>query len=116
MDIESIKQVWHDLRCFKLFPKSRRTPQAQAKTRRRRTHYWNSVAREYANWCKRLSRTDYRWHIITYKDGTQELAYIKLRQDGILSGMLPDAYRGILIPRRLGVVWYSQVKNTRIAF
>ena len=116
MDIESIKQVWHDLRCFKLFPKSRGTPQAQAKTRRRRTHYWNSVAREYSNWRKRLSSTDFRWFVITYKDGTQELAYIRLRKGGILSGMRTDAYRGILIPRRLGAVWYSQVKDIRIAF
>lgn len=116
MNTELIKKVWHDLRCIKLFPKRRGIPQGVPSTRRKKTYYWNSVAREYSNWCKRLSHSDYHWRIITYKDGTEELAYIKLRQGGFLSGMLPDAYRGILIPRRLGVVWYSQVKDTRIAF
>lgn len=116
MNTESIKKIWHDLRCFKLFPKRRGLPQEQPRTRRRKTYYWNSIGREYSNWCKRLSCTDFRWFIITYKDGTEELAYIKLRQGGILSGMLPDAYRGIIIPRQLGVVWYSNVKDIRIAF
>ena len=116
MNTELIKKVWQDLRCLKLFPKSRRIPQGKAKRGRRRSYYWNEVARKYECWCKRLMRTDYHWYVITYKDGTKELSYIRLRQGGLFSGMLPDAYRGILIPRRLGVVWYSQVKETRIAF
>lgn len=77
---------------------------------------WGNVQRKYGNAKKMLLSSDYRWRIITYDDGSKELAYLRVLKDGIFSGMYPAIYRGAIIPRMLDIVTFSHIRCIELAF
>ena len=105
-----LKSYWNDLRCFTLFPKRYKTPQGLS------AEHWHKVTREYGNMQKRLRQSDMRWRIITYDDGRRELAYLKERSGGLLTGMTPAIYRGIIFPKMIRIGQFAHIKDIRIAF
>lgn len=99
---------WQDLRYFRLFPK-----------RYKLTHYgdadyWHNVSREYGNFKKRVDSCDYHWYVITYKDGSRELAYFKVWR--IVNPHGGRLYRGAIIPRYWGITQQEHVRDIRLAF
>ena len=78
--------------------------------------YWRSELRRYGNVEKRLLSSDYRWYVLEFKDGHNELAYLRVLQGGFFSGLSPAIYRGCLIPRRLDFVTFSNINKIRLAF
>ena len=107
---EEIKNYLADLRHFKLFPRRYKTPQG------RPLSYWTEVSRRYGNTMKAINGCDYHWRIITYDDGRRELAYLRVLQDGLLSGAYPSIYKGIVIPRRISYGTFAHIKDIRLAF
>ena len=110
MDIDTLKLIMGDLRHFTLFPR-RRKP-----ARKGDAEYWRAEMRRYGNVMKRLLASDYRWYILEFADGTKELAYLRVLQDGFLSGKSPAIYRGIVIPFMLDYATFSNITNIRLAF
>ena len=111
MKKERIKYIWNDLRCVTIFPKKYRregTTQTEA--------YWRGVIGRYNNMQKLLNSSDYHWRIIEYDDGHKELAYLRVLQGGLLSGLYPAIYRGVIIPRRVRYDTFSHVRRIRLAF
>ena len=107
---ERLKDILDDLRLLVLFPK---------RYGARGTHtpaYWRGMAQAYGDMEKRLLSSGYRWRVITYDDGHQELAYIRVLRGGMLSGKFPAIYRGLFLPRRIGLETFSRIKDTRLAF
>ena len=95
----TIKEAITILRNYRILPKRYDTPQGLS------AEYWNSIMRKYGNTMKELQNSEYRWRSITYKDGHKELLYLKVRQNGMLSGLSPGIYRGAIIPHLLGYAW-----------
>jgi len=110
MTKEQLQHYLADLRCLTLFPKRYDAPQGRTK------EYWSAIMRDYSNEQKRLRSTDYRWYIISFDDGRRELAYLKVRAGGLLTGKYPAIYRGILIPRMLRYETYAHITKIRLAF
>lgn len=107
MDLSQLKYHLQDLGCLRLFHKRRKIP---------KDCDWHIIMRAYGNQLKRIRSTDWRWYVITYHDGGRELMYLKVRQGGILSGLYPAIYRGILIPKMIGYDEYATIKDFRLAF
>ena len=104
-------QSWlRDLLCYTPFPKRYATPQGKS------SRYWSKVMRRYGNTIKQIESSDYHWRIITYKDGRRELAYLRVLQGGLFSGLYPAIYRGLIIPHRIGYGTFSHITNIRLAF
>lgn len=74
------------------------------------------VAQRYGDMQKKILSSDFHWRIITYDDGHKELAYLRVLQGGLFSGMYPAIYRGLIIPHRIGHGTFSHIKNIRLAF
>lgn len=109
--------ILNDLRYYHIFPKRYAQPlDAVPSDARGRARYWRAVSKRYGDEEKRLSCTDYHWHIITYKDGRKELAYLRSLKGGLFGGGTPAIFRGILIPRKMSHTTYSCIENIRLAF
>ena len=93
-----------------LFHKRYKPPKGKSRA------YWQGVMRRYGNTQKELSSTSYRWRIITYDDGRRELAYLKERAGGLLTGISPAIYRGFIFPRLIGYGTYAHIKTIKLAF
>lgn len=110
MDIDTLKLIMGDLRHFTLFPR-RRKP-----ARGKDVGYWRAEMRRYGNAEKRILSSDYHWYILEFADGKKELAYLRVLQDGFLSGKSPAIYRGIVIPFLLDYATFSNITHIRLAF
>ena len=77
---------------------------------------WRSELRRYGNAMKRILSSDYRWYVLEFKDGRKELAYLRVLQGGLLSGLSPAIYRGIIIPHMIDYVTWSSIDRIRLAF
>ena len=110
---EIFYQIVHtieDLRYVKLYRKQYPVPQGKGED------YWRDVMRRYGNFEKKLRGSYYRWHVIEYKDGRKELAYLRVLKNGIFSGMCSAIYRGLLYPHRITHVQFDAMKTIRVAF
>lgn len=99
-----------DMRYIKLYRKQYPVPQGKGED------YWRDVMRRYGNTEKRVKCSYYHWHVIEFKDGRKELAYLRVLQNGIFSGMASAIYRGILIPHRITYPQFDAIKEIRLAF
>ena len=100
----------HDLRYVKLYRKQYPVPQGKD------DDYWRGVMRRYGNFEKQLKGRYYRWHVIEFKDGRKELAYLRVLQNGLFSGMASAIYRGVLFPHRVTFPQFDAMKDIRVAF
>ena len=100
----------HDLKCLTLFPKRYKTPQGKS------SEYWGQVMRRYDNMGKKISCSDYHWRIITYDDGREELAYLRVLKGGLFSGLSSAIYRGPFIPHMISYGTFSHITDIRLAF
>ena len=107
---EKYDYILDDLRHFTLFPRSYGAVQGRS------AEYWSAVSRRYSQAMARVDSTDWRWHVIQYKDGREELAYLRVLSNGFLSGRRPALYRGIVIPRRIELGTFDHIKEIRLAF
>ena len=105
-----IVNLLDDLRYIKLFRKQYPVPQGKGED------YWRDVMRRYGNFEKELKGGYYHWHVIEYKDGRKELAYLRVLQNGLFSGMYSAIYRGLLFPHRITHPQFDAMKEIRIAF
>ena len=110
MDKQEFKNFLSDLRYLTLFPRRYRT------SGRRPADYWHEVVRDYKNAEKMLDSSDFRWMVLEFADGPKELAYLRVRQGGFLSGYASAIYRGLIIPRRIDYVTFSHSDRIRRAF
>lgn len=110
MTKQDIKNFFADLRHFTLIPARYKDLPGQG------AEYWSGVTRKYCNIEKRISASDFRWYVIEFLDGHQELAYLRVLQDGFFSGKAPAIYRGMIIPRRIDYVTFSHIIQIRLAF
>ena len=110
MDTRAIKYFLADLRCLFHLPRRYRAPQGKDE------HYWRGVVGRYKDMEKTIDSSDYHWRIIEYTDGRRELAYLRVLQKGLLSGMYPAIYRGLVFPRRIGDDTFANIKRIRLAF
>lgn len=108
MRMTEIKQTLQSLRNYRLFPKRCKPLLGKSDS------FWRRIGGQYGDFMKKLNGSDYHWRVITYKDGSKEIAYLKVRQGGLLSGMYPAIYRGVVIPRRLTYDWFAQVKEIKL--
>lgn len=100
-----------DLRFLVLRPKKYGMPPDYPTETMARGTYWRKTIARYDTTMKRLRGRCYHWYVITYIDGRQELAYLRVLKLGIA----PAIYRG-LIPRLLSTTQYANIKNIRLAF
>lgn len=105
-----LMNIFADLRHVKLYRKRYPVPQGKG------DDYWRDVMRRYGNLEKELRGRFFRWHVIEYKDGRKELAYLRVLQNGVFSGLAPAIYRGILIPHRVTFPQFDAMKEIRLAF
>lgn len=110
MTKQDIQNIMADLRYLTLFPRKYRTPRGRA------ADYWRGVSRSYGNAQKVIETSDYHWRVIEYRDGHRELTYLRVLKGGLLSGLYPAIYRGLIIPRRIGIATFSQVRDITPAF
>ena len=99
-----------DLRYVKLYRKQYPVPQGMS------DDYWRDVMRRYGNFEKEIKGGYYRWYVIEFKDGRKELAYLRVLQNGIFSGMRPAIYRGLLFPHRVTHAQFDAMKDISVAF
>ena len=128
MNIDTIKHYWTEyLRYFKLWPKRERGappdmpprcyPRENPEGYKAWQEYWRNIGRQYGNFVKKLDCSAYRWYVITFKDGSKELAYLRVVPKGFWGRYQPPyLVRGLLFPRRLDSWHYAHFKSTRIAF
>lgn len=110
MDKQEFKNFLSDLRYLTLFPRRYRT------SGRRPADYWHEVVRDYKNAEKLLDSSDFRWRVLEFKDGHKELAYLRVRQGGFLSGYASAIYRGVVFPRRIDYPTFANIDRIRLAF
>lgn len=99
---------FRDIRHARLFPLRYGTTMGKTQ------EYWAKVAREHGNFKKRVDVTRYRWWVITYRDGRQELAYFRVRRAVNPHG--GRLCRGIIFPRIWSVADHEHTKDIRLAF
>ena len=99
-----------DLRYVKLYRKQYPAPQGMGED------YWRGVVRRYGNFQKQLGKGCGDWYVIEFKDGRKELAYLRVLQNGIFSGMRPALYRGLLFPHIVTHVQFDAMKSISLAF
>ena len=100
----------HDLRYIKLYRKQYPAKQGMD------DDYWRDVMRRYGNFEKKIKGGYHRWYVIEFKDGRKELAYLRVLQNGLFSGMASAIYRGLLYPHRITHVQFDAMKDIRVAF
>jgi len=108
MSKEYLKYFLRDLSRFKLFHK-RYKP-----TKGGDAEYWKKTSRAYGNFCKKVRCSDYHWYIITFKDGREELAYLRVWTLFIPHG--GRLCRGYFFPRYWSLTDYEHTKDIRLAF
>lgn len=77
---------------------------------------WRAEIRRYGNAEKRILSSDFHWYVLEFKDGRKKLAYLRVLQGGLLSGLAPAIYRGRIIPHRIDYVTFSRIKEIKLAF
>ena len=102
--------ILSDLMLLRVFPRRYGTPIGRG------NEYWMEVSADYADYEKKLLASDFRWKVITYDDGREELAYLRVLKGGMLSGIYPAIYRGLIIPRRIELGTWARIKKIRTAF
>ena len=107
---EELLSIIHDLRYFTLIPRRYRTARGKGE------EYWSKVMRAYKNAMKEIGSMNTHWHVIEYKDGHCELAYLRVLQGGIFSGLRPAIYRGVIIPRMVRFGTFDHIDRIRLAF
>jgi hypothetical protein len=75
-----------------------------------------ALIRRYGNAEKRILCASSCWHVIGFKDGHKELAYLRVLRDGFFSGKGPAIYRGRFIPHRIDLATFHNISNIRLAF
>lgn len=105
-----IKDIIKDILHVTLRPRRYATPQG------RTDDWWRGVMRRYANTEKRIESSSSKWYVILYDDGRLETARLRVLHGGLISGISPAIYRGMLIPRRIGYGTFSHVKDLWLAF
>jgi len=105
----TMKDLLSDLRHFTLFP--RRYPALRGMGH----DFWAGVVRRYRNAEKEIADADSPWFVIEWRDGGQELAFLRVLKGGFLSGRYPAIYRGFW-PRRLSYSDFSRIEAIRAAF
>ena len=110
MTKQDIKNILDDLRHIAIFPARYKNPRGTG------TEYWRGVLRKYCNTEKRICASDFRWYVVEFVDGNKELAYLRVLRDGVFSGKVPAIYRGMIIPRRVDFVTFSNIDRIRLAF
>ena len=99
-----------DLRYVKLYRKQ--YPAEKGKSE----DYWRNVVRRYGNAVKEIKCGYYHWYVIEFKDGRKELAYLRVLQNGLFSGMRAAIYRGLLFPHIITHVQFDAMKDISLAF
>ena len=99
---------WQDLRYIRLVHRRYKT------THYGDPDYWHKVALDYNRFKKRVDNTDYRWYVVTYKDGRKELMYFKVWRIVIPHG--GRLCRGVIIPRYFDITDYEHIRDIRLAF
>lgn len=99
-----------DLRHLTIFPRKYTAPKKKA------ADYWTGIVKEYKNTEKVLDSSDFHWRVLEFADGHKELAYLRVLQGGLLSGYSSAIYRGLVIPRRIDYVTFSNIDRIRLAF
>lgn len=99
-----------DLRYLTPFPRRYKPPGGRPLV------FWDKVMSSYGDTQKGLAYSGYRWRVICFDDGRKELAYLKVRAGGLLTGKTPAIYRGIIIPRLLTYATFAHIKSIRLAF
>ena len=107
---KQLHYIIQDLRRVTILPRRYDTPKGKDDA------YWRERNREYADYEKVLRASDLRWRVITYDDGHEELAYLRVLQGGVFSGLYPAIYRGVILPRRIELGTWARIKDIRIAF
>ena len=107
---QTLLRLIGDLRYLTLFHRRYKT------TRGEGGDYWRSEIRRYGDAEKRILCASTCWHVIEFKDGHKELAYLRVLRDGFFSGKGPAIYRGRFIPRRIGFATFSNITDIRLAF
>ena len=102
--------IINDLLRFKPFRKRYETE------RGRDSGYWSGVARRYSSALALVESLPWRWYVIAYRDGREELAYLRVLNGGLFTGKRPAIYRGAIIPHRICLGTFAHVKELRIAF
>ena len=108
MITERIKDIWEDLRYVTLFPRRYETLQGMGED------YWREVNHRLAQTKKRVDTCDWHWYVIEYKDGHKETTKLRVSKAGPFSGAA--LYRGVIIPRHVGIGTFDHIKNIRLAF
>lgn len=104
------KTIVGDLLRITLFPRRYGTP------RGRTDEWWRGVMRRYGNAEKDIESRPWSWYVISYDDGREETARLRVLHGGLVSGISPAIYRGAVIPRRIGFGTFSHVREIRPAF
>lgn len=99
-----------DMRYIKLYRKQYPVPQGKS------DDYWRDVVRRYGNVEKKIKCGFYHWYVIEFKDGRKELAYLRVLQNGLFSGMRSAIYRGILFPHKVSHAQFDAMKDISVAF
>lgn len=105
-----IVNILDDLRHVKLYRKQYPTPQGKGED------YWRDVMHRYGNFEKKVQCGYYHWYVIEFKDGRKELAYLRVLQNGLFSGMRSAVYRGLLFPHIITHVQFDAMKDISLAF
>jgi hypothetical protein len=77
---------------------------------------WSAVGLKYSKALAGIESSPWHWYVIQYEDGRQELTYLRVLAEGLLSGKRAAIYRGLLIPRMVRIVTFSHIKEIRLAF
>lgn len=110
MDKQEFKNFLSDLRLLVLFPKR------YGVRGTRGPEFWRNAVQSYGDFCKRLEESAFAWRVITYDDGHEELARLRVLKGGMFSGKYPAVYRGAVIPRRITLETWARIKEIRVAF
>ena len=108
--LDKFTSIIGDFRYFTFFRRRYKTARGKGED------YWRSELRRYGNVEKRLLSSDYRWYVLEFQDGHNELAYLRVLQGGFFSGLSPAIYRGCIIPHRLDFLTFANINNIRLAF
>jgi len=101
---------WKDIRYLTPFPRRRNPPTGMTR------EYWGNVLRRYGNARKDIRTSNNHWRVISYDDGSRELAYLRVLQGGIFSGKYPAIYRGVIFPRMVDYGTFAHITDIRLAF
>lgn len=115
---EKMRAILRDLRYFVLFPKRYKKPIEPApEDYKQWAEYWRGERRRAGNLYKKMACSCSHWHVVTYKDGRQELAFFWTIPPGFsCRGSAATLYRGLLWPRIISAREVRNYKSTRIAF